>query len=39
VKKDKIPEIWPLFAAPDAESNKSNIRKFENLGTRPFFIE
>ena len=39
VKKDKIPALWPLFAAPDAESNKSNIRKFENLGTRPFFIE
>ena len=26
-----------MFAAPDAKSD--NIRKFENLGTRPFFIE
>jgi len=39
VKKDKIANLWPLFAAPDAESVRSNIRKFENLGTRPFFIE
>jgi selenocysteine lyase/cysteine desulfurase len=39
VKKDKIAGLWPLFAAPDAASNKTNIRKFENLGTRPFFIE
>lgn len=37
VKKDKIAGLWPLFAAPDAKVN--NIRKFENLGTRPFFIE
>jgi selenocysteine lyase/cysteine desulfurase len=37
VKKDKIAGLWPLFAAPDARVD--NIRKFENLGTRPFFIE
>src|SRR5579859_2834672 len=37
VKKDKIAKLYPLFAAPEAGSD--NIRKFENLGTRPFFIE
>lgn len=37
VKKDKIKNLYPLFAAPDAESD--DIRKFENLGTRPFHIE
>ncbi len=37
VKKDKIKNIYPLFAAPDPKSE--DIRKFENLGTRPFFIE
>jgi selenocysteine lyase/cysteine desulfurase len=37
VKKDKIAKLYPLFAAPDSKSD--NIRKFENLGTRPFFIE
>ena len=37
VKRDKIGELYPLFAAPDAKS--ADIRKFENLGTRPFFIE
>lgn len=37
VKKDKIANIYPLFASPDARS--ADIRKFENLGTRPFFIE
>ena len=37
VKKDKIAGLYPLFAAPDARQD--NIRKFENLGTRPFFIE
>jgi len=37
VKKDKIKNIYPLFAAGDAKS--PDIRKFENLGTRPFFIE
>ncbi|HVS98719.1 MAG TPA: aminotransferase class V-fold PLP-dependent enzyme [Puia sp.] len=37
VKQDKIASLYPLFAAPDAKAD--NIRKFENLGTRPFFIE
>ncbi len=37
VKKEKIGSIYPLFAAPDPKD--TNIRKFENLGTRPFFIE
>jgi selenocysteine lyase/cysteine desulfurase len=37
VKKDKIASLYPLFAAPEARAD--NIRKFENLGTRPFFIE
>ena len=37
VKKNKIKNLYPLFAAGDAESE--DIRKFENLGTRPFHIE
>jgi len=37
VKKEKIKNVYPLFAAGDAKSG--DIRKFENLGTRPFFIE
>ncbi len=37
IKKEKIKNIYPLFAAGDAKSE--DIRKFENLGTRPFFIE
>jgi selenocysteine lyase/cysteine desulfurase len=37
VKKDKIGGLYPLFAAGDPKS--PDIRKFENLGTRPFFIE
>ena len=37
VKKDKIAPVYPLFAAGDPLS--PDIRKFENLGTRPFFIE
>ncbi|OQP54232.1 aminotransferase V [Niastella yeongjuensis] len=37
VKKEKIKNLYPLFAAPDARAD--DIRKFENLGTRPFFIE
>lgn len=37
VKQEKIGKLYPLFAAPDPKSD--NIRKFENLGTRPFFIE
>lgn len=37
VKKEKIAPLYPMFAAPEPKSD--NIRKFENLGTRPFFIE
>ena len=37
IKKDKIKNIYPLFAAADPKSE--DIRKFEALGTRPFFIE
>ncbi|RYZ55449.1 MAG: aminotransferase class V-fold PLP-dependent enzyme [Chitinophagaceae bacterium] len=37
VKKEKIKNLYPLFAADDPL--KDDIRKFENLGTRPFFIE
>lgn len=37
IKKDKIPNVYPLFAAVDGRS--PDIRKFESLGTRPFFIE
>ncbi len=37
VKKEKIKNIYPFFAAGDPKS--PDIRKFENLGTRPFFIE
>jgi len=37
VKKDKIKNLYPLFAADDPK--KDDIRKFEHLGTRPFFIE
>ena len=37
VKKEKIGKIFPLFAAANAKSE--DIRKFESLGTRPFFIE
>jgi selenocysteine lyase/cysteine desulfurase len=38
VKKEKIKNIYPLFATND-NPLKDDIRKFENLGTRPFFIE
>ena len=37
VKKEKIAAVYPLFSAGNARSE--DIRKFENLGTRPFFIE
>lgn len=37
VKKEKIKQLYPLFGAPDPESE--DIRKFENLGTRSFAIE
>jgi selenocysteine lyase/cysteine desulfurase len=38
VKKDKIAGLYPLFATSD-NPLKDDIRKFEHLGTRPFFIE
>lgn len=37
VRKDKIAQLYPLFAGEEPESD--NIRKFENLGTRSFPIE
>jgi len=37
VRKEKIKNIWPLFGA--SEKEEENIRKFEHLGTRPFYIE
>ncbi|SDL82724.1 aminotransferase class V-fold PLP-dependent enzyme [Siphonobacter aquaeclarae] len=37
VRKDKIAKIYPLV--PGEKPLSENIRKFENLGTRPFFIE
>jgi selenocysteine lyase/cysteine desulfurase len=37
VRKEKIAKTWPLFGAGEKEDD--NIRKFEHLGTRPFFIE
>lgn len=37
VKKEKIKNLYPLFAAPNPEAD--NIRKFEHLGTRSFAIE
>lgn len=37
VKKEKIANLYPLFAAPDPETD--DIRKFEHLGTRSFAIE
>lgn len=38
VKKDKIKNLYPLFGTTD-NPLKDDIRKFEHLGTRPFFIE
>ncbi|MFT3948626.1 MAG: aminotransferase class V-fold PLP-dependent enzyme [Agriterribacter sp.] len=38
VKKEKIKNVYPLFATAD-DPLKEDIRKFETLGTRPFFIE
>jgi selenocysteine lyase/cysteine desulfurase len=37
VRKEKIRNLYPLFGAQDPESD--DIRKFENLGTRPFANE
>jgi isopenicillin-N epimerase len=33
VRKDRIPGLWPLMAAP--EGMDSDIRKFEEIGTHP----
>lgn len=38
VRKNKIKAIYPLFATSD-DPLKDDIRKFENLGTRPMYIE
>ncbi|HEY8781794.1 MAG TPA: aminotransferase class V-fold PLP-dependent enzyme [Mucilaginibacter sp.] len=37
IKKEKISKIWPLLSSGDPHS--SDIRKFEELGTRSFPIE
>lgn len=37
VKQDRIKTVYPLFAS--GVPLKEDIRKFEHLGTRPFFIE
>ncbi len=37
VKKDRISSLYPMFATDNPL--KDDIRKFEHLGTRPFFIE
>lgn len=37
VKHNRIKNLYPLFACDDPAED--NIRKFEHLGTRPFFIE
>jgi selenocysteine lyase/cysteine desulfurase len=37
VRKEKIKNVWPMFGADEKEAD--NIRKFEHLGTRPFYIE
>jgi selenocysteine lyase/cysteine desulfurase len=33
VRREKIPEVWPLMAAPAAKDD--DIRKFEEIGTHP----
>jgi len=33
VRRDKIPDVWPLMAAP--ERMDDDIRKFEEIGTHP----
>ncbi len=33
VRRDMIPEVWPLMAAPEARDD--DIRKFEEIGTHP----
>lgn len=38
VRKNKIKNLYPLFATSE-NPLKDDIRKFEHLGTRPFYIE
>jgi selenocysteine lyase/cysteine desulfurase len=38
VRKEKIQEVWPLFAAP-SDRKADDIRKFEHLGTRSIPVE
>jgi selenocysteine lyase/cysteine desulfurase len=38
IRKEKIKTIYPMFATSE-NPLKDDIRKFENLGTRPMFIE
>ncbi len=38
VKRDRIKKLYPLFATSD-DPLKDDVRKFEHLGTRPFYIE
>lgn len=33
VRRERIPAVWPLFAAPEARS--ADVRKFEEIGTHP----
>jgi selenocysteine lyase/cysteine desulfurase len=33
VRRDKIADVWPLMAAPEAKND--DIRKFEEIGTHP----
>jgi selenocysteine lyase/cysteine desulfurase len=37
IRKDRVKDIWPLFAGTDPHS--TDIRKFETLGTRSFPTE
>ena len=37
VKKEKIKKIWPLFPALNPQGD--DIRKFENIGTHPDYLE
>jgi isopenicillin-N epimerase len=37
VKKEKIKKIWPLF--PSSDTLVEDIRKFENIGTHPEYLE
>jgi selenocysteine lyase/cysteine desulfurase len=35
VKRERIANLWPLFGAPQPESD--NIRKFESIGAHPYY--